>query len=262
MHSSEGFSRLRRGGAIAYPPSLAEARERRPAGFTAIRAIRAIMTDGSRIQRISLCRTARPRAEKNPTPIGETWIGRHGKKKRWLLNGAKNATPRPPLVSASSSPWEAMMAVKYTANFRGKGAGGRGQGAGGRRGRRKREGPTLVRRATAVHHSGDRAGQGRERQRVRQPAMAQHVVVADAEREADHVDVRQHRAHRGPQPEPPGQAPPREPLPPCGGCDGVGEDCGHRRAIGSPTTRAIRAEEARLRRPCRRLLSTRAHAIW
>src|SRR6185295_7733442 len=68
------------------------------------RAETAIIADGSQIHRASLTRTRSPRGEKKPTPIGETWIGRHGKKYRWLLNGAKSAMPRPPLVSASSRP--------------------------------------------------------------------------------------------------------------------------------------------------------------
>jgi len=44
-----------------------------------------------------------PRRVKNlRTPMGETSMGRHGKKYRVLLNGANRATPRPPLVSISS----------------------------------------------------------------------------------------------------------------------------------------------------------------
>ncbi len=39
-------------------------------------------------------------------PIGETTIGRHGAKQRWLVSGQKRATPRPPFVKASSSGWE------------------------------------------------------------------------------------------------------------------------------------------------------------
>jgi len=44
-----------------------------------------------------------PLPEKNRlTLIGETSIGRHGKKYLAWLNGANRATPRPPLVSISS----------------------------------------------------------------------------------------------------------------------------------------------------------------
>src|SRR5262245_45141802 len=63
--------------------------------------------DGIHTQSSSLRNTAAPRDEKNRlTPIGETSIGRHGKKYRTALNGATKATPRPPLVKASSSPCE------------------------------------------------------------------------------------------------------------------------------------------------------------
>src|SRR5207245_4599686 len=49
----------------------------------------------------------------NPERLnGETSIGLHGRKNRWLLNGLKKATPRPPLVAASSSPWDAVEASK------------------------------------------------------------------------------------------------------------------------------------------------------
>src|SRR5205823_9601327 len=58
---------------------------------------------------ISLNITAAPRPLKNgPTPIGETLMGRHGKKYRVVSNGEKNATPNPPLVIASSTPCEAV----------------------------------------------------------------------------------------------------------------------------------------------------------
>src|SRR5207237_8523934 len=39
--------------------------------------------------------------QKSYVPIGDTSNGRHGKKNRRLLNGEKNATPRPPFVIAS-----------------------------------------------------------------------------------------------------------------------------------------------------------------
>src|SRR6185369_6995489 len=63
---------------------------------------------GIQIHTSSLRITAHPFAEKKRArPIGETWIGRKGKKIRRLSNGAKNATPRPPFVMASSVPCEA-----------------------------------------------------------------------------------------------------------------------------------------------------------
>lgn len=49
--------------------------------------------------------TLTPQSEKKtPTPIGDTSIGRTGKKYRVVSNGQKKATPKPPLVTASSSP--------------------------------------------------------------------------------------------------------------------------------------------------------------
>jgi hypothetical protein len=41
---------------------------------------------------------------------------------------------------------------------------------------------------------------------VREAAVAEHVAVWDAEREADDIDIRQHRAHRAHDPEAYGQA--------------------------------------------------------
>src|SRR5437762_13316238 len=58
---------------------------------------------------ISLTITTAPRPLKNlPTPIGDTWIGLHGKKYRVVSNGEKKATPKPPLVTPSSAPCEAV----------------------------------------------------------------------------------------------------------------------------------------------------------
>ena len=45
-----------------------------------MRAEAAIIAEGSQIQTDSLARTRSPRGEKKPTPMGETWMGRHGKK--------------------------------------------------------------------------------------------------------------------------------------------------------------------------------------
>src|SRR5205085_10107910 len=41
-------------------------------------------------------------------------MGRHGKKYRWLLKGAKNAMPRPPFVMASRRPCEAVTPANQT----------------------------------------------------------------------------------------------------------------------------------------------------
>src|SRR6266404_6149875 len=58
---------------------------------------------------ISLAITAAPRPLKNrPKPIGDTWIGLHGRKYRVVSNGEKKATPKPPLVIASSTLCEAV----------------------------------------------------------------------------------------------------------------------------------------------------------
>ena len=64
-------------------------------------------------------RTRNPRLVINPAEdIGETGIGRHGRKYRVSSNGAKKATPNPPLVIASNRPWDAMIAAKKIASFR------------------------------------------------------------------------------------------------------------------------------------------------
>ena len=72
---------------------------------------------GIQIQSTSLPMTASPRPLKNPAPIGETSIGRHGKKNRSLLNGANKATPKPPFVNISSKVCDEVMIVKYTISF-------------------------------------------------------------------------------------------------------------------------------------------------
>src|ERR1051326_9625109 len=64
-------------------------------------------SDGIQIQAAALRSTAIPRADRNDRiPIGDTSMGRNGKKYRAFENGEKNATPRPPLVAASRNPWE------------------------------------------------------------------------------------------------------------------------------------------------------------
>jgi hypothetical protein len=59
---------------------------------------------GSQTHLNSLSNTRIPHSEKNPRPMGETWIGRQEKKNLSLLKGAHKAIPRPPFVSMSSSP--------------------------------------------------------------------------------------------------------------------------------------------------------------
>src|SRR5262245_47422233 len=63
--------------------------------------------------------TRNPRPVINPAAdIGETRIGRHGRKYRVLSKGAKKATPSPPLVIASNSPCDAVIAAKKIARFK------------------------------------------------------------------------------------------------------------------------------------------------
>src|SRR6187549_739104 len=72
---------------------------------------------GIQIQMNSLAITPIPRSLKKPKPIGDTSIGRHGKKNLSLLNGASNATPRPPLVNISRNGCVAVTKPKYRASF-------------------------------------------------------------------------------------------------------------------------------------------------
>src|SRR5262245_66047358 len=61
----------------------------------------------------------RPRLVINPAAdIGETGIGRQGRKYRVLSKGAKKATPSPPFVIASNSPCDAVIAAKKIASLR------------------------------------------------------------------------------------------------------------------------------------------------
>ena len=58
---------------------------------------------------ISLKITIIPHSEKKSLMlIGDTFIIRKGKKKRSLLKGIKNPTPRPPVVMASNIPWDSV----------------------------------------------------------------------------------------------------------------------------------------------------------
>jgi hypothetical protein len=67
---------------------------------------------GSQIHRISLASTRTPQRLKKSSPSGETRTGRQGAKYRVLSMGAKNATPRPPSVNASRTPWEVVTRKK------------------------------------------------------------------------------------------------------------------------------------------------------
>jgi hypothetical protein len=65
---------------------------------------------GSQIQTNSLFSTDHPRElKKDFMLIGETRIGVQGKKYRSDEKGDKKATPRPPFVSASRTPWLTQM---------------------------------------------------------------------------------------------------------------------------------------------------------
>jgi hypothetical protein len=73
----------------------------------------AMMVAGSHTHKNSLQITSSPRALKNESPMGETLMGRNGKRYRVSSNGAKNATPRPPSVIASKAPCDAVTTKKY-----------------------------------------------------------------------------------------------------------------------------------------------------
>jgi hypothetical protein len=77
------------------------------------------MTAGSQIHCTSLRKTRMPVAEKKALIlIGETRIGRQGKKYRLFSKGAKKATPRPPLVRASRRPCDKI--DRHTTSSRGE----------------------------------------------------------------------------------------------------------------------------------------------
>ena len=64
-----------------------------------------IINDGSHIQTNSLFRVMSPHLLRNIViPMGETRIGRHGKKYLVSSNGDRRAIPNPPLVKASRMP--------------------------------------------------------------------------------------------------------------------------------------------------------------
>ena len=77
-----------------------------------------IASEGIQIHANSFFKTSRPReVKKAATPIGETSIGRQGRKYRPVSNGAKNATPNPPFVIASRRPCDAVTMKKYPASI-------------------------------------------------------------------------------------------------------------------------------------------------
>ena len=72
-----------------------------------------IKNKGIQIHTISADKTAAPQPLKNdPIPIGETGIGRYGKKYLVLSNGANKAIPNPPFVNASNIPWDIVIKKK------------------------------------------------------------------------------------------------------------------------------------------------------
>ena len=75
-----------------------------------------IAIDGIQTQTNSFMIVAAPAELKNAMPIGDDTIGRHGKKNRVAMNGAKKATPRVPSTMASKTEWEAV-ATKKNANI-------------------------------------------------------------------------------------------------------------------------------------------------
>src|SRR5207253_2856647 len=78
---------------------------------------------------------------------------------------------------------------------------------------------------------GNGADDRSEEERVGKPSVAEHVLVADAERERDDIDVRQHRADDRPPPERRGH--PAPPLARCGGDNGMTKNRGHGGARGA-----------------------------
>ena len=70
---------------------------------------------GQHDQRSSLTSTARPRAEKNPTPIGDTRMRTPWEEEPAVVEGRQQPrSPRPPSVMASRSPWLAGHEEKNT----------------------------------------------------------------------------------------------------------------------------------------------------
>lgn len=74
-----------------------------------------MINDGIHTQTNSFMIVLAPAALKNDSPMGDDMIGRHGRKKRVALNGAKKATPNVPSTIASRTECEAV-ATKKSAN--------------------------------------------------------------------------------------------------------------------------------------------------
>jgi hypothetical protein len=70
------------------------------------------ISDGVQTQMNSFMIVAAPAGLKNASPIGDDAIGRHGKKKRVGVKGARKATPRVPSTIASRNACEAVAAKK------------------------------------------------------------------------------------------------------------------------------------------------------
>lgn len=68
--------------------------------------------DGTHTQMNSFAIVVAPAELKNANPMGDDTIGRHGKKNRAALNGAKKATPNVPSTMASRTEWDAVAAKK------------------------------------------------------------------------------------------------------------------------------------------------------
>src|SRR5437762_14201251 len=71
--------------------------------------------NGNHTQQSSETSTGPAFAAKSSAPIGDTRIGRNGKKKRRFENGMKKPTPLPPLVIASRTPCDSN-ATQMSAN--------------------------------------------------------------------------------------------------------------------------------------------------
>jgi len=68
--------------------------------------------EGIHTQTNSFIIVAAPAELKNDNPMGDDMIGRHGRRKRVALNGAKKATPKVPSTIASRTECEAVAAKK------------------------------------------------------------------------------------------------------------------------------------------------------
>jgi len=135
---------------------------------------------GIQIQRSSLSSTAKPfTPKKRVSDIGETKIGRHGKKYRALSNGEKNATPRPPLVIVSKRPWLAVAKKKYVHS------------------------PALPKPGNPRENPATRTSVARiaaKRSECVKPAMPPEIAVTNTQTKSHDINVRQHCAHHADNP--------------------------------------------------------------